>query len=338
MRKAVVCLALIACWTGLSGTEAGAAPFEPLFQVTSISGTCKVNLPGSSEYVDAQVGKGYAFGTTVVTSPGSSVSIAFSAGNTCELLAGTTATIDEDSTDPTRKAIRLIDGKVDVALEADYSENNTLDVVTRCASVELLAGGNTSVDVKSEADLRVAVVTCAGAELGITGPSYEIPLLKEDDAITVACSDDRGFIRIRDIEGNYDIQVQDHDGGIRMIQMVKDSVVKILRKPSDADESIMIVTFLVIGPDGEIVDAQSVTEEREYEPDEPGTTSLPPETTGGGPTFPPTTSSTTTTTTTTTIPTGDTTTTTVSTSTTTTRRRTTTTTKKKDDMTPVGQT
>ena len=341
MRNGLVWLALIGFLTGLICSESAAAPFEPLFQVVGISGSCKVSVPGSSGYVDTQVGKAYPYGTTVVTAPESSVTLAFSSGNTCELLSDTTATLTEDSTDPNRKAVNILKGKILAKLDKEYTQANTLDVVTRCASVQFLVGGEASIDAKSEADLKVAIVTCQSAQLGIVGPSYTIPLLEKEDSVTVACSDDRGFIRIRDLVGDYDLQVQDEQGGIRIIQMIKDSVVKILRKPSDAAESIMIVTILEIAPDGEFMSAQTVTEERQPGDEPGGSTTQPPPSTGGEPgeTFPPTSSSTTTTTTTTTIPSFDTTTTTGPTVTTTTRRRTTTTTKKDDDrpdMTDVG--
>ena len=78
---------------------APAAPFEPLFQVKEISGTCQVKVPDSQDFKDAEDGKAYPYGTSVRTERKSSAVIVFSEGNQCRLMSGVTVTISQDAAD-----------------------------------------------------------------------------------------------------------------------------------------------------------------------------------------------------------------------------------------------
>jgi hypothetical protein len=108
--------------------------------------------------------------------------------------------------------------------------------------------------VKSEEDLHAVVFGSGGAEVRVTGPQYEIATLQRDQTISVACSTDRSFIRLKDVSGNYTVAVRkDAAGSQELVQMVPGSVVKIHQKVSDVDGALM-VTVLVIGSDGSTVE------------------------------------------------------------------------------------
>jgi len=212
-----------------------------------------VQTPGSTTPVEARTGKLLAYGTTIRTARGASLVIILSEDNTCTIGGNAVLTMAEDPSDPTRKILELHRGKADIALEEGYREQNTLTVLTRCTAANILKGGASSVDARTEADLRVVVIVIQKGEIEASGPQFEIPLLADKSAVTIACAEDLSFIRLRDIQGEYDVQVDEADGKTRLVEMVKDSVIKILRKTSEVDANILIVTVLEVH-DGRVAD------------------------------------------------------------------------------------
>ena len=66
-----------------------------------------------------------------------------------------------------------------------------------------------SFDAKAEGDLKVTVIKVITGELEASGPSYDIPLLTDNNAVSISCSGDRSFVRIRDLAGKYGIEIDD---------------------------------------------------------------------------------------------------------------------------------
>ena len=236
-------------------SPATSAEFSPLFTVTDVSGTATVQVPGSKTAVPLEAGQAYPYGSIFRTDSDSSVKVEFSEGNSATIHGDATVDVNQDSADGGIKVLHMHSGKVDFKLEEGFEANNGFQVFTRCCSIVALKGGSSSVDAKAEGELKVTVIKVNKGELEASGPSYDIALLTDNDAITIACSNDRTFVRLRDLNGNYGIEIDDEDGGKRLVEMEKDAVIKILRKPSDVDSNIMIVTVLEIDRDGNIVSA-----------------------------------------------------------------------------------
>jgi subtilisin family serine protease len=73
-------------------------------------------------------------------------------------------------------------------------------------------------------------------------------------AVSVACSLDQTFIRVKNVQGAFDVEVTDADGNPRVVSMEEGSAIKIWRKASEAADE-MIVTLLITAPDGTLVEA-----------------------------------------------------------------------------------
>jgi hypothetical protein len=244
-------------------SPATAAKFAPLFTIKNVDGNVTVQTPGSDKAIPVETGKAYPYGSTFRTESGASVDISLSEGNSVSINGNSVVVINQDSSDSNNKVLHIHSGKVDFDLENGFEAANGFEILTRYCSIVALTGGSSSVDAKSEGDLKVTVVKVIKGELEASGPSYDIPLLNDNNAITISCSDDRSFIRLRDLNGNYGIEVDDEDGMKRLVEMEKDSVIKILRKRSDVDSNVIIVTILEINSDGDIVTAStfSVTDD-----------------------------------------------------------------------------
>ncbi len=286
------------------------AAFAPLVQVIDVKGACTAQLADSNETKDLKGGEGLAYGTTLRTPADGSLVLLLSADDKITIGGDAIVVVSQDPANNTLKLIRLHRGKLDLNLKKDYEKENGLRVITRCVAVNARLGGIYAVEATTEADLRVVTITCASGELDADGPDFKIPLLKDNDGITIACARDRSFIRLRCISGKFGVQIKDSNGAERIAEMITDSVIKILRKKSDTDGSTWIVTVLEVDPEGNVLVADtypSTEPEGGGSGDDDGDEPIdePGETPQGGGTFPTTTSSTTTSTTTTTVPPGD---------------------------------
>lgn len=316
MRNRLSLLLVVAClFVGVALNRAGAA-FTPLFQVVEVKGLVTAQVPDSGESKQLHGGEGLAYGSILRTGADGSVVIILGGENQFTLGPDAAIVLGTDPDKETDKILELHRGIADISLIRDFEQANGFEIVTRCVRIRQTQGGGASIETTTEADLRVVVITCKGGQLESSGPDFLIPVMKENDSVTIACSQDGGFLRIRSITGKFALQIKDSSGNPRTLEMVEDSVVKILRKVSDADPNIMIVTILEVGADGNVIQADTYEEpastkyKRLLNSDEPALGGTKPPAPGSTQplttaTFPTTTSSTSTSTTTTTSKPGD---------------------------------
>jgi len=243
---------------GVLYAETSAAPFDPLFVVSKITGTCQVMEPGMNQMVLAEEGKAYPLGTELVTGARSGCTVIFSTANECAIGEETRLVVAEGS-DPRQRIINLEDGKVEITLEENFQAANALEVVTHCCAASALKGGGFSVQVKNEEDLQAVLVAARGGEVKVVGPRFEIANLREDQAVSVSCSQDRSFTRVKCVNGNISAAVlREAEAEPAIIAMVPGYVIKILQKLSEP-EGALVVTILAVAPDGTVDQAVSYT-------------------------------------------------------------------------------
>ena len=138
-----------------------------------------------------------------------------------------------------------------------------MHVLTQCTFFNCIKGGNVSFDAKEEDEVKVIVAHCIKGRIEGDGPSFAIPSLGDNAAVTIVCKPDQGFIRLRGLEGQFAVHVADEDNQTRTINMEKDSVVKIVRTQSDVDPNLLIVSVLELDYNGELVTAASFSTEIE---------------------------------------------------------------------------
>ena len=263
MRRSLLALAGIMCLAGITAHPANAGPFEPLFQILDVTGECVVRRPDADSSEPAVLGASYPYGSMLRTGADSGASIAFAEGNTCKVNGNVIASFMQNPDDKTRKTIHLYRGKVDLSLEENFAEHNAMEVLTQCCFFNCAKGGNSSFDAKDEGEVKVVVAKCISGEIEGDGPSFSLPLLSDNAAVTIVCSPDQGFIRLRGLEGEFEVEVDDEDGRARLIDIKKDSVVKIVRSQSEVDPNVLIVSILELDSEGELISASSFSTEME---------------------------------------------------------------------------
>ncbi|MBN1557719.1 MAG: FecR domain-containing protein [Lentisphaerae bacterium] len=229
---------------GLLAAAAPAEPFEPLFQAVNVNGSCMVQPPGAEDIAPVEEGKAYPYGSRLKTGEDASLDILFSKGNTCSVGAATRLTVDEDAENPENKLVLLEDGKLAFAFADGFREHNGLNVQTLCAGIEVLEDSAFRLETMTEGDLNLVAIMCDDVGLKVTGPEFVVPLLDGEDYLSVACSTDKTFARLKNIQGEYTVDVIDSEGNPRIVELAAGATIKIWQKASETEDAL-IVTILI---------------------------------------------------------------------------------------------
>ena len=257
------------CAAALLSQNLMAAPFTPVFELQKTEGACSVIPPNAKTAKPAESGKAYAYGTTLFTGNNGTMQLTLSGNNTVGVEAGANFSM-ENGTAESMKVANIESGKLILSLEENYEANNTLVAATPCATMTCLKGGKYIVEARNVDDLFVVVVSCENGELKIAGAQFEIPLLKKGEVVSISCSADKGFVRIRDVAGKYDLIIKDNEASPKVVAMEADMVVKILQRRAQSGETI--VSALIEKPDGQM---DSVTYSKPSGEEQPGQKPLP---------------------------------------------------------------
>jgi len=258
MRKRWIVVGGLVLLTALA-VDTVAAPFESLFQVTAFEAKCEMQPPDGGMQ-DAERNRAYPYGTRVRTDRRGACTVKLSELNTLEISAETSVVLVEDPEDASRKTAVLETGNLVCSLEEGYQEANRLFVQTPVAVAEILTGGTLTADVMADVDVDVAHITCNTAAAAVAGPNFALSKLDEGDVATIETAKDDSYTRIETAEGAFDVDVKDAQGNPKVVSTEKGSVVKIWRRPSETGK-MLIVTILISGPNGDIVEASTYTEE-----------------------------------------------------------------------------
>lgn len=240
---------------------ASAAPFEKLFLITKIEGTCSVKPAGATEFTPAAEGKAYAYGTAIKTERKSSAVIKFSEGNECRILAKATLELSEDTTDQKLKIIKLDEGKLEISLEENIHEvtGDGLNVETATAICGAI-GCDYDIEARKEQDINVAVFVVKKGAVWLKGMNFNIARLETGAGVSVSGDDGNTFTRVRTLKGAFEIQYKDSEGNPKVVTTEQNSIIKIWRRKSEVAD-VVIITILFIGPDGTSQPADVFTEQ-----------------------------------------------------------------------------
>jgi hypothetical protein len=184
--------------------------------------------------------------------------VELSAGNECRVLANADIVVAEDMRDSKLKVVKLNLGRVDVELEDGFEESGDKFQVETPTAICGAIGCKFGADTRSEQEMMISAFPVEKGKVRIFGADFEIPLVEKDDLITVANSHDRTYIRIKNVKGSFDFTYRDSSGNPKTVELKEGSIVKIWRRPSHADVSV-VVTILITLPNGTILDSVTYT-------------------------------------------------------------------------------
>ena len=265
MKKHLYTVILAVCITQLFILSAQAVRFDPLFRVVGIQGECLVKPPKASDFFPAVEDRAYPYGTKLRTGHSSSAIIRFSNGNDCRILSNARATIIQDAKDKKLKTVQLHEGKAIVELDKDFHESTTdaLNIETPaaiCGAIGCKFEVSSSID--HSLGLNLVVIRILEGTISVFGPNFEIPLMKEKETLSVNCTLNGDFTRLKPIKGSLETNLTDPDGNRKVISMHKQSSVKLWRTRSVVEDNL-VIAIAIVDPTGKILETYAYTEETE---------------------------------------------------------------------------
>lgn len=261
MKRIAATLFSLAVFSVLSG-PAYAVKFDPLFRVTSVTGECTVMPKGDTAFVPVQQDKAYHYGSVIKTGRKSSLIIVLADGNECQVLANAELEMQQDTTDPKLKIIKLKEGRVDVNLDPEFEESGYGLHVETAAAICGAIGCKFSNDVRSDNDMSVSTFGVSEGKVKIIGKNFNIPEMDVDDFISVATSLDREFTRIKNLKGSFVINCKNSAGEMQTHEIKLNSIVKLWARRADVGDNVT-VTIIFTSPDGKVEQAFTYTERDE---------------------------------------------------------------------------
>ncbi len=257
MKSKQLSLVVLCSAMAVAGSTVFAA-FEPLFQVTGITGSCSLQRPSEKAFSPAKMQKAYPFGTKITTGPKSSLTIQFSKGNTCRILANSILSVDQNSADSKIKIIRLTDGEVALDLKEDYhKDGNDLNVETATAVFNAI-GCKFRVASKSEQGLRVVIARVQEGKIAVHGDNFLVKELGKDDWLSLLSPADRAFLRIKTLKGEFPVTIKDKNMQDKEVQTETGTVLKIWQQVVPETQQ-RVVTVIITDPKGTLVNTYTVT-------------------------------------------------------------------------------
>jgi hypothetical protein len=295
------------CLLGASLASSALAAFEPLFQITEITGECSVKRPADKDFEPAIEAKAYPYGTQVRTGARSTAVLVLSKGNTCRVLANALLTMQEGVQDPKLRQVFLSEGEVHVKLREDFHEDGSKFNVETAQAICGAIGCEFRVASQVQDELRVIIVRVIDGEIRVTGIFFNIDSLKSNDSLSLIAPMDNAFVRLKNMKGIYNVRLKEGDSGERSIETKEGMVLKVWQREVP-ETGELVVSVSITGPDDKLVETiVAVFSKEEVDASRQGgtgggdvptttTTTRPPRGTGAFPTTTTVTSTTTTTT------------------------------------------
>jgi len=239
-------------------TATAFADFEPLFQVIDITGDCSLQRPQEDSSSPAESNKAYPYGTKIITGKRSALTISFSEGNICRILANANVSVDEDKSNAKLKIIRINKGEVEVELQEDFHKNgDELNVETATATCSAI-GCKFRVASKAEEDLQVVVIRVIEGMIRVFGENFSAATLDENDWLSLLSPADRSFLRLKTMKGEFDVAIKDEEMQDKTIPTTEGTVLKIWQRfvPETGQR---VVTVVLTAPDGTLIETFTVT-------------------------------------------------------------------------------
>ncbi len=230
---------------------------DPVFRVARVNGDCQISIQGQEGFQPAEEAKAYPYGSTIRTGARSSLVVIISEGNVVRVLANASLVMDENASDTRIKNVRLHDGEVEIELnKAFHQSGNKLNVETATAICGAV-GTHFRVASRMEENLRIVLFRVIKGVIAVYGDSFEVPVLDANDWLSVVSPEDRSFLRLENMKGEFDIRIKDQDMNDKDLPTQLGNVLKIFQRRV-AGTNQRIITAQIFAPDGSMIEELSV--------------------------------------------------------------------------------
>ena len=247
---------LVACMA--AAVSARAERLEPVLRAGDLTGTVTVRRAGDDSFKPVEEGRTYPYGSRFRTAAESGVLLAMSEASSVRIMANAEILFTESSRDASAKTVQVVSGEVEASLSRNFREGgNTLHVVAADVVTQAI-GTRYRVASRMDKDLQIVIIRALSGIVRVMSENFEIAELKTDQWVSLLSPPDKSFMRLRNEQGEFDVQITNHDKSIRQLSTEEGSVLKIWQRiVPETGERIVHAVFT--DPEGMEVANVSVT-------------------------------------------------------------------------------
>lgn len=243
---------LLGLWAAAIGTVSWAAPFDPLFQVGKVSGSCLVRRPGVPEFEVAVEQRAYPFGSEIQTRDASDVILHLSHAVQLKLGSGSSAVVsDMEGSTVGAKVVKLDSGILGVYSPDNPDEELPLAVDTPNGRVDNFKGRAT-LRLSSVAEGNLLSVETAVGDARVNGPQFRIDRMKRSAKLEILTANDESFTGLTGKSGEYEVILEYGSMDPSVVPFKSGARVKIWRRHADVTGRLA-VSVMIAGSGDNVV-------------------------------------------------------------------------------------
>lgn len=246
MRISLAMLGLAVAGFATQACALPAQPFDVLFRVTEIRGTCQIRKPDAGAFEPAINGKAYPFGTRVRTGSDSRAVILLSPQDGLQLQPLCELTVQQPA-EAANRLILLDSGKVVLSMREGLPEK-AVTVETAVAACNSFVGRSEIQIVREKDALRMEVSTGNGS-LRVVGPQFTIQKMKGGGAAHIVSSLDRSVTRITNAGGDYKVDIDNGTDAPISLDSSTKGTIRMWREHAPIGGKLVVSVF-ASSPDG----------------------------------------------------------------------------------------
>ncbi len=255
LHRTIVCSLLASI--GLLSSTTQAEQLEPALKAHDVIGTVQVQRPDAKALEPVEQGVAYPYGSHFRTDADSSVKLAMSPSSSIRVLAVSDVVILDSRLNRDTKVVRVLEGEVEAELSKTFHEDGNLLNIEAGLAIVQAKGTKYRVASRMEEDLRIVVVRVLEGLVRIMGEHFAVPELEESEWVSLLGPNDESFLRIKNMEGTFEVSMKDEDHSDRQIETQKGTVLKIWKR-TEPESGDRIITSVLTDPAGEMVDTTTV--------------------------------------------------------------------------------
>jgi hypothetical protein len=219
--------------------------------VKDVRGEAGILSPDAGEFGPVEKGRNYPWGSRLKTGKDAMILMELPAGGEVRVTAESLVQFQQ-----TGRSVRVMleEGNIQVALAEEFHRRHTLSVETRAARL-VPTGSRFTAGVDRQDGMTAVVADVEEGTLkvdgkGVFAKSFDIPLLKAGDRVSVALSDGRDLLRVKNHGGRFEVRALGPDGNKVSLALGKDQFIRISLVPSEDDDNKHILTLSHLTADG----------------------------------------------------------------------------------------
>jgi hypothetical protein len=236
----------------------GAEQLHPAVRARELVGTVVVRRTGETDFVPAEEGQAYSYGSSFRSEADSSVRLEISSQSSLLVLPSSDILVAESPQNAKVKSVRIMRGEVEANLGEEFgSSGYTLNIESAHAIAQAV-GTRYRVAARFDGEYHVVVIRVLSGIVRVLANNFEIATLRADQWLSLFGPPDQSFLRMNNMRGRFDVTVKNEAKENQVVVLEEGGEVKVWQRmvPGTGER---VVTAVFTNPAGEQIESVSAT-------------------------------------------------------------------------------